>query len=159
MVNILDSLYYLLKKDEIEKASTILKRIDIETIFQNLSKLCWNYNIQWEIIIKTNYLLSIKLMGLNQVIMLKYHKTDFVTLEQIDLFLNEIDKTKANKGFYITTGKFQRKNKKNHTINLKDKDLILEDGFIFIKNNLGLIGRAKDHFTIKKLNFYKYLPI
>ncbi|MFL0268541.1 hypothetical protein [Candidatus Clostridium radicumherbarum] len=158
MANILDSLYYQLKKDEIEKASTILKMIDIETIFQNLSKLCWNYNIQWETIIKTNYLLKLKLSGHNQVVMLKYHKTDMVTLEQIDLFLNELDKTKANKGFYITTGKFERKNKKNLRFSLNKKDLILEDSLIFIKNNLGLIGKAKDDFMIKKLNFYKYLP-
>lgn len=158
MVNILDSLYYQLKKDEIKKASTILKKIDIETIFENLSKLCWKYNIQWETIIKTNYLLKLKLTCHNQIVMLKYHKTDMVTLEQIDSFLNELDKTKANKGFYITTGEFERKNKNNHRISLKKKDLILEDSFIFIKNNLGLIGRAKDDFTIKKLNFYKYLP-
>lgn len=158
MVNILDSLYYQLKKDEIEKASTILKMIDIETIFQNLSKLCWNYNIQWETIIKTNYLLKLKLSGHNQVVMFGYHKTDLVTLEQIDLFLNEIDKAKASNGFYITTGKFERKNKRNNKFSLKKKDLILEDSFIFIKNNLGLIGRAKDDFMIKKINFYKYLP-
>ncbi|MFL0246487.1 hypothetical protein [Candidatus Clostridium stratigraminis] len=158
MVNILDSLYYQLKKDEIEKASTILKMIDIETIFQNLSKLCWNYNIQWETIIKTNYLLKLKLSGDNQVVMFKYHKTDMVTLGQIDLFLNELDKTKSNKGFYITTGKFERINRKNLKVNLKKKDLILEDNFIFIKNNPGLIGRAKDDSMIKKINFYKYLP-
>jgi len=158
MINLLDSLYYQLKKDEIEKASTILKRIDIDTIFQNLSKLCWKYNIQWEVVIKTNYILKLKLRGNYQIILFKYHKIEMVSLEEIESFMNELDEINANKGFYITTGEFIRRNNGSNKLSLNKKDLILEDNFNFIKNNLGLKGRANEDFKIKKFNFYKYLP-
>jgi hypothetical protein len=158
MQTILDSLYFQLKKDEIEKASTILKMIEIDTIFQNLSKLCWKYNIQWEIIFKTSDTLNLKLRGNTQIVMFKYHRVDMVCLEEIDFFMNQLDENNANKGFYITTGEFARKNKRPNKIIFNKKDLILEDSFIFIKNNLGLKGKADNDFIIKKLNFLKYLP-
>jgi hypothetical protein len=158
MLALLGSLYRQLKKEEIEKASTILKRMKIDTILQNLSKLCWKYNIQYEIIFKTNDTLSLKLSGNTEIVVFKYHKVEVVYREEVDFFLNELDENNANKGFYITTGEFATKNKSSIKSMPYKKDVILEDGFTFIKNNLGIKGRAEKDFKINKLNFFKYLP-
>lgn len=158
MLALLDSLYYQLKKKEIEKASTILKRMKIDTILQNLSKLCWKYNIQCEIIFKTNDILSLKLSGNTEIILFKYHKAEVVYRKDVDFFMNELDRYNANKGFYITTGEFEFKNKSSIKSLFCKNDVILQDCFAFIKNNLGLKGKVEKNFKTIRLSLFKYLP-
>lgn len=158
MFLLLDSLYHELKKEEIEKASTILKMMKIDTILENLSKLCWKYNIQCEIIFKTSKILSLKLSGNKETVMFKYHKTNMVYRKDVDSFMDEMDENYVSRGFYITTGGFAKKNKSSIKSKFYKNDVILEDSFTFIKNNLGLKGKAEKDFKINKLNFFKYLP-
>lgn len=158
MVSLLDSLYYKLKKDEIEKASNILKMMKIDTILQKLSKLCWKYNIQCEIIFKSNKILYLKLIGNKEIVLFKYHIVEMVHKKNLDFFMNELDERNARKGFYIATGWFENNNKSSIISMFNRNDVILEDGFTYIRNNLGLKGKAESDFEINKLNFYKYLP-
>lgn len=153
-----DSLYWLLNGKEIHKASTILKRIRIETIFQRLSKLCWNYNIQCETIIKTNNLLILRLIGPKETILFKYHKAEVILRCEIDIFLNEIDENYATRGYYISTGIFEKYGNESIQNLFRKKDLITESGKAFITNNLRGFGKAGENFTLNRINFIKYLP-
>lgn len=158
MRTLLNTIYCKLRKEEIEKARTKFKMIKIDTILQSLTRLCWKYNIQYEVIIKTSDMLIIKMIGMQETVVFKYHKTDMVLKEDIDLFMNEIDENSACKGIYITTGKFQ----KIEGIQSKDitaaRDCILEDGTAFIRRHIGIKGEARRSFKIDMLNFFKYLP-
>jgi hypothetical protein len=155
MVTLLNKIYYKARKEEIEKANIRFRIIKIDTIMESLIKLCWKYNLQYEVIIKTNDMLTIKFIGNQEAILLKYHKTDMVLKEAVDFFMNEIDENRANKGVYITTGKFEKSFKQGM---ISKNDCVLEDGFTFIKRHLGIKGKAVKAFKIENLNFFKYLP-
>lgn len=154
----LDFIYYGLRKKEIEKAFVKLKGIKIDTILQRLTKLCWKHNIQYEIFIKTSDLLIIKLMGRKEMILFKYHKVNTVSRNDIDIFMNLVDRVKATKGIYITTGEFTAKRKINNNCLFSKRDIIFEDGSKFIRRHLGLKDTATDAFKGSKLKFFKYLP-
>jgi hypothetical protein len=158
MLTLLNNVYYKMRKEEIEKASTRFKRIKIDTILQILTKICWKYNIQYEVIIKTSDILTIKLIGNLETVVFKYHKTDMVLKAEVDFFMNELDENKAHKGVYLTTGKFE----KLEGVSCRDlavkKDCMLEDSFAFIRRHIGIRGKAARKFRIDKLNFFKYLP-
>lgn len=158
MVTLLNELYYKLRKEEIEKAHIILKMIKVETILQSLTKLCWKYNIQYEVIIKTKDTLTIKLRGNREIVVFKYHKADMVLRENIDSFLSELDKNKAHKGIYLTTGKFEKLSGLKNRVLVLSRDCMLEDSFSFIKRHLGLKGRVLVKFKEDNLDFFKYLP-
>lgn len=158
MLTLLDSIYYKLRREEIERAYTRLKRIKVDTILQNLTKQCWKYNIQYELIIKTKEILIIKLIGFKETVVLKYHKTNVVSKDEIDFFMAELDENNADKGVYITTGEFESREKLTFRTLFTKRDLILEDYYTFIKSNLGIRGKTIKDFNIYKLNFYKYFP-
>lgn len=158
MLTLLDSIYFKLRKEEIEKACTKFKRIKIDTILQSLTKHCWEYNIQYRIIIKTSSLLTIKLSGNRETVVFKYHKADMVRKKETDFFMSELDEHSASKGFYVTTGRFEKKEKNISRKKFLKKDVILEDGFTFIKGQLGVKGTALSSFQVDKFNFFKYLP-
>jgi hypothetical protein len=158
MLTLLNKVYYKLRKEEIEKASTRFKMIKIDTILQILTKICWKYNIQYQVMIKTSDKLTIKLIGNQETVVFKYHKADMVLRADIDFFMNELDENKAHKGVYLTTGKFEKlKGLRGRNLVIK-KDCILEDSFTFIKRHIGIRGKAVRKFKIDKLNFFKYLP-
>lgn len=158
MSALLNKIYYKLRKEEIEKASTRFKRIRIDTIQQSLSKLCWEYNIQYEIMIKTSDMLTIKLSGNRETVLFKYHNTKMVIRDDVDFFMNELDENKAHRGVYLTTGKFEKiQGQRCRGLGIKN-DCMLEDSFSFIKRHLGIRGKASRRFKIDKLNFFKYLP-
>lgn len=158
MLTLLDSIYYMLRREEIERASTRLKRIKTDTILQYLAKLCWKYNIQYEVIVKTSDVLTMKLSGTKETVVFKYHKSCRVSKEEVDCFMNELDENRAYRGVYITTGEFEVNNKNFFKSLFLKKDILLEDNFSFIKANLGLMGKTIRNFRLKNLNFYKYLP-
>jgi hypothetical protein len=158
MLTLLNKVYYQLRKEEIQKASTRFKMIKIDTILQILTKICWKYNIQYQLMIKTSDMLTIKLIGNKETVIFKYHKTDKVLRDDVDFFMNELDENKARKGVYLTTGRFEKlKGLRCRNLVVK-KDCILEDNFTFIKRHIGIRGKAVRKFKIDKLNFFKYLP-
>lgn len=158
MFTLLDGIYYRLRKEEIEKANIIFKKIKIDTILKNLTKNCWEYNIQYETIIKTSSVLIIKLVGMKETVVFKYRKTDMVTKTDMELFMSELDENRAKKGVYITTGRFEER--KNMSIKdwILKKDIIFQDNFTFIKKQLGLKGKAIKNFNEENLKFFKFLP-
>ncbi|ERI94233.1 hypothetical protein HMPREF1982_01245 [Clostridiales bacterium oral taxon 876 str. F0540] len=158
MRTLLDSVYYKLRREEIEKASTRFRRIKTDTILKNLSKLCWKYNIQYEIIIKTRDILVIRLTSVRETVVLKYHNCSMVSSKEIDAFMNELDEVEANRGIYITTGYFETRERQSFKNLFFKKDILLEDGLTFIKGQLGLTKKTIDSFKISKLDFFKYLP-
>lgn len=158
MITLLNHLYYKLKKDEIERAYTILKLTKIDTMLQSLCKVCWKNNIEYKIIIKTSSSVSILLRGYCETVLFKYHKADMVSKEEIDFFMNLVDDNKAEKGVYITTGNFdfQRQLSFRSFIAYK-KDIMLQDGVTFIKNQVGFKGNS-ENLKADKIDFFKYLP-
>jgi hypothetical protein len=158
MITLLNDLYFKLKKDEIERAYTILKLTKIDTMLQSLSKVCWKNNIEYKIIIKTSSSVSLVLRGYYETVLFKYHKAEMVSKEEIDFFMNLMDDNRAEKGVYITTGNFdfQRQSTLRNFITYK-KDIILQDGVAFIKSQLGLKGNS-ENLKADKIDFFKYLP-
>lgn len=147
-----------MRKDEIDRAVFKLKKIEIEDVLQGLTKICWKYNIQYHIIIKTHNTLIIKLRGTKETVVFKYHITNLVLRNEIEHFLNDLDVNKAQRGVYITTGEFEFRERFSIKKLLSKRDIILEDNFDFIKSQLGMSKKAYYSFNADKLKFHKYLP-
>lgn len=158
MFTLLDSVYYRLKKEEIIKGYIKLKKIETAHILQSLTKTCWKYNIQCNTLIKTYNILIVKMTGMTETVVFKYHKTNLVSKDEIDFFMNELDINKAHKGVYITTGLFRELDTFSSRRLLLKKDVMLIDRYAFIKEQLGLTGKSLEVINADKLKFYKYLP-
>lgn len=157
MQRVFDSMYLKLRKEEIEKARFRIKKIKIDSVLQNITKSCWKFNLPYEIYIKTKDCVVIKLFGLNESVLIKYHNSEVVFINEINAFLNEMDETNADRGIYITTGRFRMSKKYMYSLG-KVKNIILENGTSFIINQLGIQGRVEEELKETRLDFYKYFP-
>lgn len=157
MQRVFDSVYLKLRKEEIEKARFRLKNIKMDSVLQNITKSCWKFNLPYEIYLKTKDCVVIKLLGLSESVLIKYHNRDLVSISDINAFINEIDGTGADRGIYITTGRFKIR-KKYVSLLEKEKNIILEDGTSFIIEQLGIQGRVEEALKENRLKFYKYFP-
>jgi len=146
------TLYQKIRKSEVEKAKARLNKMNIDIIFQCLTKDCWGYGIQYDIVIKTEDYFILKLFERRKDVLIKYHKTDLVFLEDYNRFLYELNLNKAQKGIYITTGVFDFR-KYNFFYN----KVIIQDNMDFIKYQLGFYGTTKEVFHKKRIKFFKYL--
>jgi hypothetical protein len=151
-------IYCSVRRKELEKAIAQVKKINVDTILQRLTKLCWKNNIQYKVLIKTREVLIMELIGSHQLVLFKYHKSELVSREEVDFFMGSIDENKAEKGVYITTGVFEGKNKIICERKSCRRDVILEDCFSFAKAHIGIRGKAVRDFRPNKLNLFKYLP-
>lgn len=145
-------LYLKLRKDEVEKAKAKLNIMNIDTIFQCLTKDCWVYGVQYDVVIKTQDYFIIKLFGRRKDVLIKYHKTDVVFSEDYDRFLYEVNLNESQRGVYITTGVFDFKISK-----FFNNKIIIEDNAHFIKYQLGFYATTKEVFYRRKIKFFKYL--
>ena len=158
MISLLDRLYYRLRKDEIIKAKNILSKIKIDSVFECLTKCCWKYGIQYEILFKNKEMFIIKLMGRSEIVIIKFHRSEMVLLEDYVAFLSIIGNYHIKRSIYITTGEFEEKITRNEKGNpLLSKENRIEDGCRFIRRQLGLKGTASEIFNYKIFNFYNYL--
>lgn len=157
MLFLLKDLYYRLKKEEINKAHIILERIKIDTILQNISKVCWKNNIGYKVIIKTGNSLTLELFGYSETVVLRYHKIDMVSKEELDFFLGLVDRSNADRGVYITIGSFQLERRFSLKSWKLKKDVLLIDGITFVKGQIGF-GKAAESLRENKINLFKYLP-
>jgi hypothetical protein len=158
MFKLPNGLYYKLRKEEIDRATIKLKRMKIDTMLQNLSRICWKNNVKYHVIIKTGEVLTILLSGYSERVVFKFHKADLVSRKEMDLFLNEIDEYRAQRGFYVTTGGFEKiKDYKIRKLPLK-KDTSFEDNIMFLKGQLGISKRLSENFTETKIDLFRYLP-
>lgn len=151
-------MYYKLRKDEIAKAKYMLKRMKTEVILDIITKCCWRYSIQYEILIKNLEILEIKLKGSNETVLLKFHKSGMVFHEDYEKFLLAMDVHGVRRGIYITSGVFEGRILKQHKNVFSKKKVIIQDNFHFIKGQLGLKESAHNVFKLKKIDFFKYLP-
>lgn len=147
MNNIIDTAYLKIRGDELYKGKVELKKINIEVVKENITKNCWNYNIQYEIFLKTSNLLIIKLIGREKTILFKYHKKDRVALRDYQDFLNYLEIYSIEKGVYVTTGVFENNISKNID-NILNRRVKKVDGIKLIKRQLKVNG----------LSFLEYLP-
>lgn len=158
MISIYDKVYFKLREKEVNKAKVIIKRLDIEEVNKRISKICWSNSIEYETILKNSEVLLLLLKGNKDKVLLKFEKKDMVFLDEFDSYLNFFYKYSANKGVYITTGVFEERIKKKCSIIPIYKKIKLVDKYNFIKNQLGINGKAAEEFEGRKLNLYKYLP-
>lgn len=157
MWGVLYRLYYKLRKKEIEKAKVRLKKMKIDTILQCLTKECWKYGIQFELIIKTNEYFTISLLGRKKRFLLKYHNSDMVFFEDFNKFVFDVEMSGPSKALYITTGVFEPKIIKQHSGMLFNRRIKIYDNLMFIKSQLGLTDTV-ELFSKKQLKFFNYLP-
>jgi hypothetical protein len=159
VLGLLNKAYYRLRKSEISKAKSMLKRVKVDFIFEGLTKSCWKNGLEYETLMKNNEVLEIRVKGRKEEVLIKFHKANMVFLEDYERFLLMMETLGIKKGVYITTGVFEgriiRNNKKAFpfTNNVK-----IEDNYAFIKSQLGIHVSAADVFKNKKLTFYNYLP-
>lgn len=120
-----------------------LKKVSINEISDNITKSCWNYNIQYEMILKDSHTLLIDLIGKEKEILLKYHKKDIITKNDYEGFINCLENYEIERGIYITTGFFGK-----HIYDNLHKKVKKIDVKKFIKKQP----------NIDKLSFLQYLP-
>ena len=149
---VFQKLYLKIRKDEVEKAKAKLKKMNIDIIFQCLTKECWVYGVQYDVVIKTQDYFIIKLFGRKKDVLIKYHKTDLVFIEDYNRFLYEVNLNQAQKGIYITTGVFDFRISRFFY-----NKIIIEDNIHFIKYQLGFHENTQKVFYRKKIKFFKYL--
>ena len=149
---VLLKLYLKFRKHEVEKAKTKLKTMNIDIILQCLTKNCWRYGIQYDVIIKTQDYFIIKLFGRKKNLLIKYQKTDVIFLEDYNRFLYEVNLNESQKGIYIITGIYDFKISK-----FFNNQIIIEDNIHFIKYQLGFYGTTQEVFYKKKIKFFKYM--
>jgi hypothetical protein len=158
-LDVFDKLYSLIRKEELKKSETMLKKMKIETLFDILSKDCWEYGIQYDVLLKRTDTLEIKMKGRKQHIVLKFHKTNRVSLESYLRFLRILTLSEGQRGVYITTGVFEEHIWEQHKRKgALEKRVIIEDSFHFLRSQIGLANNSEDIFINNRLMFYKYLP-
>lgn len=160
MYSFFDKLYNIIRKDEIGCGKIMMKKINIDTVFNALTKECWKNGIQYKTILKDGSSLIVRLIGRKQIILFKFHKTDMVFVEDYEKFISLIGIHSASKGIYICTGVFEGKVEKDFVTKFHFLDGIkIEDGFHFVKRHIGLRQKVIDIFKNNKFNFLVYLPI
>ncbi|MDP4090643.1 MAG: hypothetical protein Q8930_15435 [Bacillota bacterium] len=159
MLSILDSIYCGIKRDEIRKLGKTIQRLSVNSFYEILTKDCWEFGIQYETLVKNNEVLEIKLWGVKRRNIIKFHRCAIVSVEELDKFVNTLERHEVNRGIYVTTGSFElniiRKQKKAIPSKVKVK---LEDGFSFYRKQAGWLGNAVEALKIQNLKLYRYLP-
>ena len=154
---LIDMICYKLNRKKLEKAMIKFKKIPIDKVYEILTKNCWKYNIQYEVIFKNKSQLEIKLIGKKEVYLIKFQKSLVVDIIDYDKFANLVNIIEAGKGYYITTGVFKREVEiSNNRILFRSIKLI--NGYNFIKKQIWLKNKDINHISYSKLHFFKYLP-
>ncbi|MBK1810453.1 hypothetical protein JHL18_07380 [Clostridium sp. YIM B02505] len=128
-------------------------------VFKNLTKNCWIYGIQYEVIIKDRLTLEIKLIGKREKILLKFNKTLVVFKEDYNNFIDLVDHMEVDKAYFITTGVFQAEIYKLNSWKLSYPKIFLEDSKAFLKRQIWSKKKYNEHLKYDKLDFNRYLPV
>lgn len=154
MNKLIDSIYLRLRSEELIKAKKKLKKIDITFVFNTISRVCWKNNIKYELLYKNKDILSMRLKGNFESIIIWFHHTNLVNMEDYNRLLFEVEENRSHKGVYITSGNFMDY---IYKIN-NDNKIVLEDNRSFLIKQLGFNFNTDDIFKKRYLNFYRYLP-
>ena len=158
MVNIYNKIYFKFRKREVCKAKIIMKKLDLDNIDKGISKICWNSGIEYEAILKKPETLLLLLRGKKDVLLLKFVKKDMIFLEEFESYLDDLYKYDVTKGVYITTGVFEQRIRDKCSFIPMYKKIKLVDKYNFIKDQLGVNGKALEVFKENRFKLYKYLP-
>lgn len=153
-------LVYKIKKRHIEKAKAKFNKITVDAIFNIIEKNCWEYGIQYQLMIKTPLVLEILLIGRKETKYLRFHKTYMVFKEDFIRFQNLLKDTEYNKAYYVTNGVFEGCIEKlNHQGKLWGGSKIkLINNLDFLVHQQWMHQPYNSVFKFKKLDFYRYLP-
>jgi hypothetical protein len=147
------------RRRELRYLKKATKALKVDCVCETLTKACWQFGTQYSIIVKNNDTLEIKLSRGKKEVIIKFHKTLMVFIDDYERFLATLSREKVNKGVYITTGVFEHKVIRNNRREIPtDRKIKLEDMFSFGRRQLGWKGKAEDMLRTRKLNLYKYLP-
>lgn len=159
MTELFNKIYLKLHFSEIKIAKLILRKVSIEDIYSNISKSCWLYGIQQQIILKNSDRLIIELISISKKhrLILEYHRCEMVFEDDYDIFENYLCRYDVKKGVYITTGIFEeylfKKSRHNFQNNIK-----LIDGTDFVIKQLCINKNTNGRINKNTLSFLKYLP-
>ncbi|GFP77527.1 hypothetical protein bsdtw1_03684 [Clostridium fungisolvens] len=128
-------------------------------VFKNLTKNCWIYGIQYEVIIKDRLTLEIKLIGKREKVLLKFNKTLVVFKEDYNSFIDLVELMEVDKAYFITTGVFQAEIYKLNNWKLSYPKVFLEDSKAFLKRQIWSKKKYNEHLKYDKLDFNRYLPV
>jgi hypothetical protein len=160
LFGLLKFIYTEVRKNEIEKASIMIKKLKTDHVFNSITKSCWKYDIQYETVIKNGEILELKLRGRKEAVLIRFHKVDKVFLEDYQRFTTNMEVHGVKRGIYITTGDFEDCIMKHYKKGIPFfRPIKLVNSFDLIKSRLGLHGSAGDVLRCKKIKFFRYLPM
>lgn len=155
---VIDHLFYTVKKKQVDKSKIILRKISIDKIYEILTKNCWEYGIQLEIIMKSSELIEVRLQGRRESTLFKFHKTNMIFLEDYYRFKNLMEDVEVTEGVYITTGVFEQGIFNITNYHFGSRKIILQDNFQFIKKQIWMNPRHKNCLVLNCIDFSRYLP-
>ena len=151
-------IYFELTKVDKNKVFLMLNKLNIDKILNNLVKVCWKNNIQYEVIFKNNEVLMLYLNGKSDSVLLAFSKEKMIFEETFECFLTQVLKYNAKKAIFITMGIFDTKIIKNPTLVIHG-NIKLIDKYTFVRHQLGFSGDICNDLRESNLKFYRYLPI
>lgn len=153
-MRVINLLILKFKKKEFNKCLGIFKKIQVDRVYKILLRESKERNLDVEEIVNKRNKFILKIKVDNKVILINFHKTLAVTLNDYDMFVSLYNKLEAKKCYYITTGVFQQDIYNKNYGFLLQKQIVLVDGVEFV------IGQ--DLFKLNKnqnnnISFKKYL--
>lgn len=158
MERIINKLYYNLRKSDLQEATEVLWDMSIDDIYNAITKECWKFNIQYEIIEKKDYKLALKLKGNSESVILVYEKFFAIEISEFYNFLCEIENNECDRGIYISICGYSEEVLRNAKEVSEYTNFELIDLFKFCKYSIGWRGKVKMLLSTKKINFTMYLP-
>lgn len=159
MNSLVDKVFYRIRRKELRSLKRALKIIQVDNFYETLTKSCWKLEIHYSLIVKNSDILEIKLCRGKKEVIIKFHKTLMVFMEDYERFVATLSRHNVKKGIYITTGVFEHKVIRNNRSKIPtEKKVKLEDMFSFGRSQIGLLGKSQDMLRSRRLNLYKYLP-
>lgn len=159
MLSLMDDIYCRIRSEEAEKLRRLIRRLKVAKFYESLSKGCWEFGVQERVIIKNDELLEIKLSRRDKEVLIRFHKTLKVLLDDYVKFINTLRENNLHRGVYITTGEFDRDIiDRYYVLTGYGYRVILEDGMSFGRKQIGWKGKARDILVYKKFKLARYIP-
>lgn len=156
-MRILDRIYYRVRKRKVEEGLRGLRTISIKEVYGVISRDCWEFGIEYIIILKDRSILEITIQSNNKKVFLKFHKALIIRENDVISFIEKLNNLEIKNGVYITTGNFS-KEAKNILKKEEKVNITVEDGFHFIKRQVWMNIDFNQKLKPSQLNFYMYIP-
>ncbi|GAA0675865.1 MULTISPECIES: hypothetical protein [Clostridium] len=133
--------------ETIDANTEVLKKIKINNVYYNITRICWKYDTQYLLLYKDKEIMEMILRGFKYQYYFKFEKSGLVDFNHVEKFKKKVKELNVSKGIYIITGKFDSKVKMNRYLYFLRK-IWLIDGKMFLKTQKSL----------NEMNFYRYIP-